>query len=267
MNRDGITLNNLIFQDITDMELVCGRKYADREITGVHIMDNPDTVRFFRSGEIIMTTGYILQNFTDNDIEKFFRHLCERGCSGMILKINRFYDSVPAQFIDAANKYDIPVVTLPYKYAMAEIQKLILSKIIMREYELNESEQEVKRIMKEEQKKIDGRSLYNDKSIQLFLYEALSEEKIQEMYRRTIAPIERYDKENNAELISTLAMLINNDWEMKKTAEMLYIHRNTLAMRREKIENLVVDTMEMNIRTALELGYYAREILVGLKQE
>ncbi|MDD3369055.1 MAG: PucR family transcriptional regulator ligand-binding domain-containing protein [Lachnospiraceae bacterium] len=112
---------------------ISGEQFLNREIKGVHVMDNPDTIRFFRNGEIIMTTGYLLKEFTDEKVNSLARHLCERGCSGIIFKINRFYDAVPPMLKKAATQYEIPIITMPYKYSIADVQTIILRKLFLDE--------------------------------------------------------------------------------------------------------------------------------------
>ncbi|MDW7669945.1 MAG: helix-turn-helix domain-containing protein, partial [Bacillota bacterium] len=60
---------------------------------------------------------------------------------------------------------------------------------------------------------------------------------VKKLYRNIINKIKR-ESNNSEELIKTLRYLSKNDFNMKKTAEDLYIHRNTLYKRTEKIEKI-----------------------------
>ena len=148
MNKEYITIEKILkISELKEMKQICCEEDITKEVTGIHIMDNPDTVRFFRNGEIIMTTGYILMNFTQSEYDSLLRHLCERGCSGIIFKINRFYDSVPEDMILAAKKYSIPILTIPYKYAISDVQKIIMREIFIRDFNVsnnNEVSDEIK---------------------------------------------------------------------------------------------------------------------------
>ena len=55
--------------------------------------------------------------------------------------------------------------------------------------------------------------------------------------------------------------MVEKKWNLKETAESLFIHRNTLMNRREKIGELVQDTMGMDMHTAIQMGLYAYQIL------
>ena len=143
MVNEAVTLINICKNsEFTGLSCVCGENYMTRQITGVHIIDNPDTVRFYRTGEVIMTTGYILQFFSEKEICDLMRHLCERGCSGIIFKVNRFYEKVPEYMIKCATEYDIPIVTMPYKYALADLQTYILRQIFINDYDVQKDIEE-----------------------------------------------------------------------------------------------------------------------------
>ena len=63
-----VTINWLV-QNSGFKNIIClaGKQNVQNEISGVHIMDNPDTVRFFKNGEMVLTTGFSLK---DMPIEK-----------------------------------------------------------------------------------------------------------------------------------------------------------------------------------------------------
>ena len=374
---------------------VCCEQYMNRPVTGVHIIDNPDTIRFFRTGEVVLTTGYILQYFTAKELQDLMRHLCERGCSGVIFKINRFYDKVPGNIIQYAMEYDIPIVTIPYKYALADLQAYIHRQIFINDYNVekdtksdleeenyndflsvlleNPNERELSEkasgndfnlsfryfciivsgtdsfmrktdillrgligemngvcqkfsrinrvvyligkkefdlendisMLREEleakacsvaegednwllsvgdiarkpnhiRRSVEHASLarvymdgkhengivwYQDIEMLLIMYKDLKKERIEELYRNSIEPIVVYDQDNHTELIATLEKLIDCGWDIKMAAEQLFIHRNTLLKRREKIERLLKGDLGMGKIAALQIGLNAYNIL------
>ena len=44
------------------LKLIAGAQNAGNLITGVNIMDNPDTFDWLTAGEFVLTTGYLFQN-------------------------------------------------------------------------------------------------------------------------------------------------------------------------------------------------------------
>lgn len=61
---------------------------------------------------------------------------------------------------------------------------------------------------------------------------------ISNFYEETIAPIKRHDADGKVDLLQTLEAYFNNNCSIRKTANSLYIHENTLRMRLKTIEAL-----------------------------
>ncbi|SKA09843.1 PucR family transcriptional regulator [Selenihalanaerobacter shriftii] len=81
---------------------------------------------------------------------------------------------------------------------------------------------------------------------------------VQEFYISCLGDLIKYDNENNANLLDTLEKLVHNDWSIKKTANELYIHYNTVKYRIKRIgEILEVDLQDpeqkFNIAFSLKL--------------
>jgi len=81
-------------------------------------------------------------------------------------------------------------------------------------------------------------------------------------YHERIGCIEEYDKENGAELINSLWTFLENDCNLNKTAEVLFVHINTLRYRFGKIEELT----KMSTKSNLDLSdfyicYYIKQYL------
>lgn len=60
----GITINWLLHKStLKNLKILTCQELSDTEITGVNILDNPDSIQWIKPGELILTTGYI---FIDN---------------------------------------------------------------------------------------------------------------------------------------------------------------------------------------------------------
>jgi DNA-binding PucR family transcriptional regulator len=86
------------------------------------------------------------------------------------------------------------------------------------------------------------------------LNEVLNNPQIIRIYEDTIKKLKDYDVNNGTELIGTLSCYIENNYNVLKTAEYLYIHRNTLYKRLKKIESI----MELDIKNA------HKNLIIGL---
>ncbi|MCR5716506.1 MAG: PucR family transcriptional regulator ligand-binding domain-containing protein [Lachnospiraceae bacterium] len=111
--------------------IVClaGEECIGNEIKGIHIMDNPDTLRFFKEGEMVLTTGFSLKNLSEEQRREIVRELAKKKCSGIALKINRYFKTVPKEIIEEARLCLLPVLEVPYEYSLSDIEHRILYQI------------------------------------------------------------------------------------------------------------------------------------------
>jgi len=66
--------------------------------------------------------------------------------------------------------------------------------------------------------------------------------------------IKKYDSENHTDYFESLKALIENDWNIRKTSEELFIHYNTMKYRYKKIQEiLVLDFSDSNIKFEMEM--------------
>ena len=54
-----------------------------------------------------------------------------------------------------------------------------------------------------------------------------------------LAPVLEYDSENGTELFKTLELLIENSANTQRVAQLLYVHKNTVLQRKNKILDLL----------------------------
>lgn len=65
-----------------------------------------------------------------------------------------------------------------------------------------------------------------------------NKEILKKYYGDTVGKLQKYDQENGSELVRTLQALVDNSGLRSNTAKQLFLHRNTLAYRLQRIEKL-----------------------------
>lgn len=81
--------------------------------------------------------------------------------------------------------------------------------------------------------------IFNDQTVQLFgLLGKIPENELREYVDVVLGKLKRYQEKNGGELIDTLFVLMNHQFNLKKTAKALFIHYNTLRHRIQVLENL-----------------------------
>lgn len=74
-----------------------------------------------------------------------------------------------------------------------------------------------------------------------------------------------YDGENDADLLATLKLLLETNFNYSATAADLFVHANTVRYRSEKIEQLLArDLRDPDVRFNLYAAVRVREILVDM---
>lgn len=89
-------------------------------------------------------------------------------------------------------------------------------------------------------------------------------EELRGLYTETIDPVDRYDKQNESQLIKTLTTYLANDENLSKTAEDLFAHRHTIRYRLQKIAELTgLSVFKTEEKERLSLGLKAKSLLSG----
>ncbi len=107
-----------------------------------------------------------------------------------------------------------------------------------------------------------GVHLYDDYMIYHLLYEISGHPTLSKLYKNTIERMKKYDGENNTDLLKTLEALVENDFSISKTSDKLFIHRNTLYKRVDKINFILdMDVYKSENRLILQIALKINEIL------
>ena len=80
---------------------------------------------------------------------------------------------------------------------------------------------------------------YSDYAVYHLIHENIDSLIISDMYNNFVSKLKEYDKENKSNLYFTLKNLEKNDFSINKTSEKIFVHRNTLYKRINKINNLL----------------------------
>ncbi|QYJ15702.1 hypothetical protein Rxycam_01529 [Rubrobacter xylanophilus DSM 9941] len=79
-------------------------------------------------------------------------------------------------------------------------------------------------------------------------------------FRRLLGPLEAHDREHNGDLLRTLRVYLACGGNVSRTADRLYLHRNSIPYRLERIRSVVgLDLNDDRVRLALQLGILAME--------
>lgn len=79
---------------------------------------------------------------------------------------------------------------------------------------------------------------FNDLGVYRYLYKIARMDDLRDVYQDQIALIDSYDRRKNTDLLDTLETYLECAGNLTKTSERLFVHRNTLIQRLERLQSL-----------------------------
>jgi purine catabolism regulator len=103
---------------------------------------------------------------------------------------------------------------------------------------------------------------YEDYLLYYMLIKAISKAELEELYEESWKVIDEFDEKNHMNFAETLEAYINCNMNAAEAAEKLYIHRNTMLYRMEKIRDLLkVEKFNGEQNLFLLIGLAAKRVL------
>ncbi|OCA88129.1 transcriptional regulator [Bacillus sp. FJAT-27225] len=112
---------------IDGLKIVAGEQGINREISLVNIIENPDAFDWLSPNELLLSTGYIFKDNIDYQ-NRIIKELAEINCAGLIVKMRRYFERLPQNMIEQANKYGLPLIELPFEYTLSKVISIINEK-------------------------------------------------------------------------------------------------------------------------------------------
>lgn len=113
---------------IDGLKIVAGEQGIHNPISIVNIIENPDAFDWLSPNELLLSTGYIFKNNATLQ-NKIIKELAELNCAGLVIKMKRYFDKIPQNMIDEANKYGLPLLELPFEYTLSNVISIINEKV------------------------------------------------------------------------------------------------------------------------------------------
>lgn len=81
-------------------------------------------------------------------------------------------------------------------------------------------------------------------------------------YNKTLSPLIDYDEKNNTNLCEVLRVYLDNNGSVKETADIFFVHRNTINYKLSKISEILdVNLSEFNVRFQITLAFMLQDML------
>ncbi|MFW5891300.1 MAG: PucR family transcriptional regulator ligand-binding domain-containing protein, partial [bacterium] len=83
-------------KDYKNIKLISGEGGLNNDIESIEILEVPDGVYWVEENDLIITTGYFLNNNIDT-FKRFIETLSYRKAAAVGIKIGRFIDEIPEE--------------------------------------------------------------------------------------------------------------------------------------------------------------------------
>lgn len=93
--------------------LIAGASGINKRCKHLTILETPNGISWVDGGEFLVTAGYAFIN--DEDLKKSMMiDAHKKGISAIAIKEDRYFGEISNELIDQANKFEIPLIVLPY---------------------------------------------------------------------------------------------------------------------------------------------------------
>jgi purine catabolism regulator len=109
-------------------KLVAGHGGIKNHVTFVTISEAPDFYQWVYGGEFVLSTLYAFKDYPELRAPAY-RELAKRGVAAIAIKTKRFFDEIPADLIEIANEYDLPLFEVERETKFRQIIQAITAEL------------------------------------------------------------------------------------------------------------------------------------------
>lgn len=111
-------------------------------------------------------------------------------------------------------------------------------------------------------KKDEAIKYYDDLDIYKLLLTSKDKKVLMNYYEDTLGKLEKYDEDNNMDLVNFLDVYLNNNGSQQIVAEKLFIHRNTVNNQLKKIEKITgYNPLELEHKFKFIMAFFIKDII------
>lgn len=113
-------------------QILGGLKGSHRLVSNIHTIEDKETASFIKDHELIFMTGVALSG-TDM-LEELIINITEKNIAGIIINTGFYISKIPQSIITLCDQKSIPLLVLPWKYVLSDLQKTIFRELYSKQY-------------------------------------------------------------------------------------------------------------------------------------
>lgn len=217
-----VTCRDIMNLEICSRLKLCGGAEGLNKIVTWPYIKNMDTIsEWIHGGELIFVIG-AKEDISERGLLKLMDEALKNDISGVVMLCGDDYmKSIPKSVIQYANQYAIPLFKMPFMLKLIDITREISDYIVC------------------DREKNKEHAKFAEQSILDLLLKESSREEVLAYCWMKLQPLTEADKVLKSEYVITLQRYLENNNSLIKTAEAMFIHRNTLVNRMKKIDSLL----------------------------
>jgi len=130
-----ITVADVVADQTLNLQVVTGGDHLDREVTSAHVSELTSPGDWLRGGELLMTVGLLLP-MTPADCQTYLAECARAGVSAIALGLGHGlpYQDCPEPLRIAAQRCEVPLLTVPDETPFIAITKWVFDVIARQEH-------------------------------------------------------------------------------------------------------------------------------------
>jgi len=116
------------------LQLAAGSSAAEREVRWVAISEHEDPTPWLSGGEVLLTTGYNLDNARKQ--RSYVARIAKHGVSAVGFGVGFDHPKLPPALVDAAEEHGMPIFEVPYEMPFIAITEQAAGRLINEQYDV-----------------------------------------------------------------------------------------------------------------------------------
>ncbi len=128
---------NILMEEMAEeyhLEYVTGVNNGERAVTWAHLTEDSSVAELFSGNELVITSGYTARD--EDSLLRFIDKINQKSISGLVINTGKYIQEIPQSVIDLCNKYEIPLLTMPWEISAADFAKSCCIRIERRTMEI-----------------------------------------------------------------------------------------------------------------------------------
>lgn len=124
--------------------LCAGASGTGREVTWVHVVDQPDPANWVKPGQLVLSTGHAFIGDPRRQLE-IVEELDRTGVSGLVLAVPAYFSTFPEVMVEAADRLGLPLIELPWEVPFVDVTEALHRIVLSEQTKVVEASEEIHR--------------------------------------------------------------------------------------------------------------------------